>query len=170
MKSTLQFPQDFSRIVRMITLALLALGLEVCAQAQTFTSLYSFCSKTNCTGGAYPSAPLVQGTDGNLYGETQFAEFPAVGTIFKITTSGEPTTIYTFCSSSPCTDGEIPQGGLVLATDGNFYGVSGGGAYNLGTVFKITAAGKLTTLHAFQLTEGGSRTHSCRRQTENSTV
>jgi uncharacterized repeat protein (TIGR03803 family) len=40
--------------------------------------------------------------------------------------------------------------GLVLGTDGNFYGVAeGGGAYGVGTVFKITPSGRLTTLHSF---------------------
>ncbi len=165
MKSTLQFPQNFSRIVRMITLALLALGLAVCAQAQTLTSLYSFCTKTNCADGDGVTAPLVQGTDGNLYGETAFGgggveNSPCAaigcGTIFKITTQGKLTTIYTFClSSSTCTDGSGPSGGLVLATDGNFYGVtSGGGVHNFGTVFRITPAGKLTTLHNFDNTDG----------------
>jgi hypothetical protein len=37
MKNTLQFPQNFSRSVRMIMLALLALGMAVCAQAQTLS-------------------------------------------------------------------------------------------------------------------------------------
>jgi uncharacterized repeat protein (TIGR03803 family) len=135
--------------------AALTFSLAVRAQAQTFTRLYSFCAKTNCADGASPSAPLVQGTDGNLYGETGFGGAASLGTVFKITTAGDLTTLYSFCSSSPCTDGAIPQGGLTLATDGNFYGVSGGGANNYGTVFKITAAGKLTTLHAFDLTDGG---------------
>jgi uncharacterized repeat protein (TIGR03803 family) len=163
MKNTLQFSQNFWRGVGMITLALLALGLAVCAQAQTFTSLYSFCSKTNCSDGDGVTAPLVQGTDGNLYGETVFGGSIGTsycgsigcGTIFKMTPQGKFTTLYTFCLSSPCTDGAGPAGGLVLATDGNFYGVTdGGGANNWGTVFKITPAGKLTTLHNFDYTDG----------------
>jgi uncharacterized repeat protein (TIGR03803 family) len=72
-----------------------------------------------------------------------------------MTSQGKLMTLYTFCSSSPCTDGAGPAGGLVLATDGNFYGVTdGGGANNWGTVFKITPAGKLTTLHNFDNTDG----------------
>src|SRR5258706_15002687 len=137
MKNTLQFLQNSSRSVRMITLALLALSLAVCAQAQTFTSLYSFCTKTNCADGDGVTAPLVQGTDGNLYGETAFggrignSYFGSIGwgTIFKVTTRGKLTTIYTFClSSSTCTDGSGPSRGLVLVTDRNFYCVTTGGA------------------------------------------
>ena len=140
--------------------AAITLSPAVCAQAQTLTSLYSFCTQTNCTDGERPAAPLVQGTDGNLYGETEFGGSSASGTlgsgtVFEITTSGEFTTLYTFCSSLPCTDGSGPYGGLVLATDGNLYGAtSGGGVHDFGTVFKITPAGKLTTLHNFDYTDG----------------
>src|SRR5258708_6607221 len=119
MKNTLQFPQNFSRIIHMITLALLALSLAVCAQAQTLTSLYSFCTKTNCADGDGVTAPLVQGTDGNLYGETAFGGSIGnsycgsigCGTIFKITSQGKLTTLYTFFSSSPCTDAPYPACG-----------------------------------------------------------
>lgn len=148
-----------------IACAAITFSLAVCAQAQTFTSLYSFCSQTNCADGDGISAPLVQGTDGNLYGETAFGGnieaswcgSAGCGTIFKITPQGKLTTVYTFCPSaiSPCPDGSGPQGGLVLATDGNFYGVTAGGGVNRwGTVFKITPTGKLTTLHSFNSTDG----------------
>jgi len=139
-------------------------SLAVRAQAQTFTSLYSFCTETNCADGDGVTAPLVQGTDGNLYGETEFGGASVgnaacgsigCGTIFKMTPQGTFTTLYTFCLSSTCTDGGAPAGGLVLGTDGNFYGVtSGGGTDGFGTVFKITPAGKLTTLHNFDNTDG----------------
>ena len=74
------------------------------------------------------------------------------GTVFKITPSGILTTLYTFCSQSGCTDGGGPAGGLVQATDGNFYGTTYGGRIDAcgagnscGTVFKITPSGVLTT-------------------------
>ena len=68
---------------------------------------------------------------------------------------GTETTLYRFCSKANCADGENPVGGVVLATDGNFYGVTlEGGAGNLGTVFKITPDGELTTLHSFDGSDG----------------
>jgi uncharacterized repeat protein (TIGR03803 family) len=130
-------------------------SLAVCAQAQTFTSLYSFCSKTGCTDGSGPFGNLVQGTDGDIYGITETGGSGGPGTFFKITTAGVLTTLYSFCPSSPCTDGADPFGGVVLGTDGEFYGVTfDGGAYEDGTVFKITAAGKFTLLHTFDGTDG----------------
>jgi uncharacterized repeat protein (TIGR03803 family) len=64
-----------------------------------------------------------------------------------ITPGGTLTTLYTF---GGYTDGAIPSGGLIQATDGNLYGTSNaGGTYYWGTVFKITLGGTLTTLHNF---------------------
>jgi uncharacterized repeat protein (TIGR03803 family) len=72
------------------------------------------------------------------------------GTIFEITLDGSLTTLYSFCTQPNCTDGNTPDGGLVQATNGDLYGTTnGGGAYNFGTVFKITPNGTLTTLHGF---------------------
>ena len=72
-----------------------------------------------------------------------------VGTLFKLTPRGTLTTLYSFCSRAKCTDGADPQG-LIEGRDRNFYGTtSAGGANERGTVFKLTAAGKLTTLYSF---------------------
>ena len=122
------------------------------ARAQTFTSLASF----NGTNGADPFyAVLVQGLDGNLYGTTSARGAHGQGTVFKITPSGTLTTLYSFCAKSNCTDGSVPYGGLVLGTDGDFYGTTfTGGALNAGTVYKITPAGKVTTLHSFKFSDG----------------
>jgi uncharacterized repeat protein (TIGR03803 family) len=131
--------------------------------AGVITSLYLFCAETNCTDGALPSAPLVQGPDGNFYGTTveggaNDTNCPnaGCGTVFKITPSGTLTTLYSFCSLSGCTDGYAPHGGLILGSDGNFYGTaaSGGGFTYSGTIFKITPNGILTTLHSFTGQDG----------------
>ena len=129
----------------------------------TLTTLYYFCSQTNCPDGSLPYAGLLQGTDGNFYGTTQAGGrnvdcdgYTGCGTIFKITPSGTLTTLYTFCPTSPCRDGTDPYAALVQGTDGNFYGTTEGGGLGLGdgTVFKITPSGTLTTLHSFVGTDG----------------
>ena len=118
----------------------------------TLTTLYSF--KGYPSDGEYPFAGLVQGPDGNLYGTTFLGGTSGGGTVFKITPEGTLTTIYSFCELANCADGYQPHAGLVQGTDGNFYGTTIGGANGAGTVFKITLAGTLTTLHSFVFTDG----------------
>jgi uncharacterized repeat protein (TIGR03803 family) len=114
------------------------------------TTLYNFCSQTKCADGSASYGPLVQASDGYFYGTTSASGAHSAGTVFKLTTAGKLTTLHTFCSLSNCKDGGSPTHGLVLATDGNFYGTTGeGGAYGGGTVFRITAKGALTTVHSF---------------------
>lgn len=114
-----------------------------------FTTLYSFCARTNCPDGSGPTG-IIQGVDGNLYGTTAAGGRYRRGTVFRITPQGKFTSIYSFCSQSNCPDGAQPNGGLVQALDGNFYGTTpSGGANNDGTIFKITPAGVLTTLYPF---------------------
>jgi len=124
----------------------------------TLTTLYSFCGE-NCTDGFTAYAGLVQGTDGNLYGTTQYGggydgfgycfDY-GCGTVFKITLSGTLTKLYSFCNHNNCSDGALPDAALIQATDGNFYGTTAlGGANQGGAVFRITPTGTLTTLYSF---------------------
>ncbi len=116
----------------------------------TLTTLYSFCNLESCADGSQPYAALLQATDGNFYGTTEFGGSHSYGEIFVITPSGTLTTLYSFCPQSGCPDGARPSASLVRATDGNFYGTTyEGGANGDGTVFKITPSGALTTLHSF---------------------
>jgi uncharacterized repeat protein (TIGR03803 family) len=128
--------------------------------AQSFTTLVNF----DGTNGADPGfMSLVQGVDGNLYGTAYGGGASSYGTVFKITPGGTLTTLYSFCSQLFCADGSHP-GALVQATNGDFYGttVNGGadsscglgGFLGCGTVFKITPAGMLTTLHSFDGADG----------------
>jgi uncharacterized protein (TIGR03437 family) len=124
--------------------------------AQTLTTLHVF----GGLDGKTPYAELVQATNGDFYGTTSSggANANGGGTVFKITTSGTLTTLYSFCSLAGCTDG-AGANKLIQATDGDFYGTtSSGGAnscifgttdYGCGTVFQITPSGTLTTLYSF---------------------
>jgi len=110
--------------------------------------------------GLNPESSLLQGTDGNLYGTTYEGGVNGFGTVFEITTGGTLTTLYNFCPQSGCADGSGPISALVEGTDGNFYGTTGSGGASsncsggCGTVFQITEAGTLTTLHSFDLSDG----------------
>ena len=117
----------------------------------TLTVLYSFCSQTSCTDGAYPRAALVQATDGSFYGTTSAGGAYGQGTVFAMTPSGSLTTLYTFCPQSGCADGANPIGGVIQASDGNFYGTTNaGGNNNSGTVFKLQPQATLTVSVAGQ--------------------
>jgi uncharacterized repeat protein (TIGR03803 family) len=131
--------------------AVLAMCGAIALPAETFTTLYSFCSKSGCTDGSTPFSGLIQATNGDLYGTTSGGGANGnYGTVFKITPGGALTTFYSFCTESGCTDGEDPGAALVQANNGNFYGTTAsGGAYGSGTVFKITPSGTLTTLYSF---------------------
>jgi len=105
--------------------------------------------------GPEPTAGLMQATNGDLYGATQYGGSTGSGTVFKITPSGKLTTLYSFCGKPNCADGFTPVAGLIQATNGDLYGTTtGGGLYrgnqvNGGTIFKITPGGTLTTLYSF---------------------
>jgi uncharacterized repeat protein (TIGR03803 family) len=117
--------------------------------AGKLTTLYSFCSQASCADGSQPN-PVIQASDGNLYGTTQVNGANDGGTIFKLSTAGAFTTLYSFCSQPGCADGGSSMAGLLQASDKNFYGTAQlGGSEDEGTIFRITPAGKFTTLFTF---------------------
>jgi uncharacterized repeat protein (TIGR03803 family) len=127
--------------------------------AGAYTALHSF----DGSDGAYPSSGLVRGSDGNFYGTTQLGGTGTYcgvgtecGTVFKITPAGTLTTLHSFNG----TDGTNPVSALVQGS-GGFYGTTQSGGnlscdhpYGCGTVFRITPAGTLSTLHKFHNTDG----------------
>jgi uncharacterized repeat protein (TIGR03803 family) len=120
--------------------------------AGTLTRLHSFCSLPDCADGYFAAAALVQAGSGDFYGTTEYGGAHTYGTVFRITTTGALTTLYSFCAQAfpRCTDGAIPHGALIEGVDGDFYGTTtAGGAANYGTVFRINASGALTTLYSF---------------------
>ncbi len=104
------------------------------------------------TNGANPTGKLIQGADGALYGTTRGGFF---GKVFRATTNG---LLDAFVSFDPFADppqGGKPWSGLMLGSDGAYYGTgSSGGTYNYGTVFRITTNGVLTTFASFNNTNG----------------
>jgi uncharacterized protein (TIGR03437 family) len=119
------------------------------------TPLYMFCQQQSCADGISPTAPLIQGTDGNLYGTAE--DGPSQhGVVFKLTLGGAYSILYAFDEA----DGASPNG-LLQATDGNFYGTTkAGGPAAAGTLFQLTPTGTLTTLHAFDGSDGVSASGS----------
>jgi uncharacterized repeat protein (TIGR03803 family) len=116
----------------------------------TLTTLYSFCSQTGCPEDSAHNGALVQATNGQFYGTTQYGGANGQGSIFEFAPNGALTTLHSFCAQMNCTDGGIPKAGLIQAANGDLYGTtSEGGRYGHGSVFKIALSGALTTEYSF---------------------
>jgi uncharacterized repeat protein (TIGR03803 family) len=116
------------------------------------TTLNSFGGGTD---GASPHAGLVQGNDGSFYGTTSGGGTNNYGTVFKISTNGAFTSLYSFTGG---TDGASPRAGLVQGSDGSLYGTTyGGGSSSNGTVFAVNTNGtRFTTLYSFSASSTNS--------------
>lgn len=120
-------------------------------RSKSLQNVHTFCAQGSpCADRSFPAA-LIEGSDGLFYGVTQAGGAADKGTVFKVDSSGNLTTLYSFCKVGGCADGSSPAGDLIEGTDGNFYGLTlfGGNAQNVGTVFRITPQGMLTTLYTF---------------------
>jgi uncharacterized repeat protein (TIGR03803 family) len=104
------------------------------------------------TDGAGPSAAMIEGADGALYGTTQYGGGNGDGTAFRMTTNGTLTTLATFNGVNGTGPNELFQ-----AANGSFYGTTfEGGTNGNGSVFQIATNGTLTSLVSFNYTNGGS--------------
>jgi uncharacterized repeat protein (TIGR03803 family) len=113
------------------------------ARAGKLNNLYTF------TGGADGGTPtaVIRDSQGNLYGTTIAGGASNLGTVFKLAPDGTETVLYSFIGAP---DGLIPRGRLAMDLQGNLYGVTQlGGAYNYGTIFKVTPGGAETVIHSF---------------------
>ncbi len=127
-------------------------GLVQSMQVNYEAILSPLASFPGCDG-ANPYAPLIQAGDGNFYGTTANGGFYGSGEVFRITTNGAITALYSFTSGN---DGANAYAGLIQAGNGYFYGTAEyGGAYGNGTVFQISTNGALTSLHSFTGADDG---------------
>ena len=131
----------------------------VVTPAGSLTTLYAFCGSSSCIVSSAPKSPgfvgqqpaLTLGSDGNFYGTSYAFGVSGCGAIFKMTPAGALTIVYAFTCGA---DGGSPEPGLVLGTDGNFYGTAKTSAAStavieVGEVFKLTPSGTLSVLYQF---------------------
>lgn len=124
--------------------------------------------------GGYPLGSMVQASDGNFHGSSEYGGFmvtpngvltsgtgggdvgdPIQGTNGYIYAADAYYGVVAWASPDDTQYGQVPapgapSGGLIQASDGNFYGLtSDGGTYGYGTAYKLTPSGMLTTLVSF---------------------
>ncbi|MBW4696461.1 MAG: hypothetical protein KME03_00930 [Aphanocapsa lilacina HA4352-LM1] len=104
--------------------------------------------------GSDPFTGLVEGSDGQLYGTTVYDGPNNGGTVYRFSAAAGFSMLHAFQDSDSST-GTSPRAALMLAGDGHFYGTTvAGGSYGLGTVFKLSPEGEMTTLHSFRGVDG----------------
>ena len=135
----------------------------------TVSVLYSFpydTAASTAPSGAFPTAGLIQGADGYLYGVAQDGGLNGYGcngalgcgTMFRISTAGAFKLLHQFCSGDGCpntTEGGRPMAHLVQKPSGALCDTTAEGGYeNEGTVFCATTSGGVNTLYDFEYENG----------------
>ncbi len=118
----------------------------------TYKQLYIF--PFDPLGTANITSGLVQGSNGSFYGTAESGGANHLGEVFEISSTGTFKDLYNFTGG---TDGANPSAGLVLATDGNFYGLTlNNGTDGFGTVYEISPSGAFTLVGPLDGTNGGN--------------
>lgn len=137
----------------------------------TETDLFGF----DGDDGSFPAAGLAIDSSGNLYGTTMLGGGPycfgdyGCGNVFEVAPDGKgkwtETTLYTFTGGA--SDGQSPEGVLLLGPSGKLYGTTteGGGngcnyGFGCGIVFELTpgkGGWKETVLHRFRSAKDGKQ-------------
>jgi uncharacterized repeat protein (TIGR03803 family) len=102
-----------------------------------FTVLKHF---NNTTTGGHPTAGVIMGLDGSLYGTAYHGGNFLSGTIFKLETDGSGFTVLKHLNVA--TTGGYPAGRLLQGTNEALYGAaSEGGSFDAGTLFTLATDG-----------------------------
>jgi uncharacterized repeat protein (TIGR03803 family) len=123
--------------------AALGTAFRIDRDGSNFEALHFF--GTLSTDGVRPTAGLIEGTDGALYGTTLEGGLEYGGTVFRLLKDGSGyKVLWNFSYRS--TDGSNPAEGVIEGSDGALYGTTSG----VGTVFKLNKDGNgFIVLHRF---------------------
>jgi len=133
---TIHVPPFRALLSSLLLTALLLAHFTPAAHADNLTKLFSF--SPNYSSGIHPISKLIQAPDGYFYGTTQHGGINGYGTIFRMSTGGTVTTLYSFDGANT---GYSTFSGLFRDTDGTFYGATFlGGVNSYGVIYKMTIA------------------------------
>jgi uncharacterized repeat protein (TIGR03803 family) len=113
----------------------------------THSVIHSFFDLAVKNDGAEPTANVIVGSPGHLYGTTSTGGANGKGTVFELTANADKTiwtetVLYSFCAKAKCADGDTPYGGVIMDKTGRLYGTTNVGGRNdggnTGTVFMLT--------------------------------
>jgi uncharacterized repeat protein (TIGR03803 family) len=97
--------------------------------------------------GRAPSGALTQGIDGALYGTTAYGGTFGGGTLYRLSTDGQLTTLYAF---SEADGGFYPRGGVLSDDAGRLFGLTSQGSTRaLGSFFVRESDGTMNSAHVF---------------------
>src|SRR5271163_4676478 len=99
-----------------------------CVSHAQFSVVYNFGTNPNDPVQPFYAGIISQGQDGNLYSAGYGGGGLQGGATFRMTPGGVITPLWDFANNG---DGAIPTGGLILGTDGNFYGTTYDGGFGL---------------------------------------
>jgi uncharacterized repeat protein (TIGR03803 family) len=129
----------------------------------TCVVMFPFDNNTSTYPKGAGSHGIVLGKDGAFYGTAASGGDYNKGTIFKVTTNGGMSVLFSFDGSN----GWYCNAPLIQGMDGNYYGTTVAGglntnqnyyapqvSYGYGTIFRITPAGDFTRLFSFDGTNG----------------
>lgn len=126
--------------------------------AYTLKTRHTFCQNQGCPDGSYPETGLIMDQTGAVYGTTTGGGVNGdYGVAFRLTISDHKITyarLHSFCKKTNCSDGQRPNGVLVIDTQGNLYGTApiSGQSHRSGLVFELSPSGsgwKYTVLYRF---------------------
>jgi len=139
--------KNYSTVASALTVVTLIAVLAAAAvpmQAQTVNTLFTFEANNNNSQPSLPQGNMAQGRDGNFYGISSSGNGCCQGVFYKIDSTGLMTALSAMAQSQGTN-----CNGVVLATDGNFYGTCYSDPTNNGTLIKLTPTGAITVLHTF---------------------
>ena len=147
------------------SLVLLIVCTAAVAQPAKENVLYSFGTNGGMSDGSNPNGGLVFDGSGNIYGTTASGGTNCTGTALRCGTLFElspllgggwsETVLYNFCQSGypNCTDGALPQSGLLMDTSGNLYGTTTQGG--TGPCFRSNGVNGCGTVFEFAHSDNG---------------